>query len=153
MLLRLPLDVIHHVIYDMLDCESRVCLNRLLPPHERHARKLGVVTCIDHQIKVSCLMLRSVFDRFCASPAFSHSRIQCLCDALSRAATPPHTTIMLHHPSFRASILNKAEMVMREHGTWGHGGRLRRKMRRVAKRVIRFCAALEEKERERRTTL
>ena len=142
MLLRLPLDVIHHVIRHMLDYESNVCLNRVLPPHERRCTQMTPSACISHQIRVSCLTIGSVMSRMNDTPGSSAARAACYYRALTLSITPPHTLLIRHHPLFTNTLLTKAHQVLRDRGTaimLAVPRAARKRLYRAASRVIRVA--------------
>ena len=143
MLLRLPLDVIQHVIRHMLDYESKVCLNRVLPPPERACTKMAPSACISHQVKVSCLTLSSVMTRMGVTPASSTARAACYSRALTLAITPPHTILIRHYNLFTNTLLTQAHKVLRDRETpimLAVSRSARKRLYRAASRVIKLCA-------------
>ena len=124
----------------MLDYESRVCLNRVLPPHERACTKMAPSACTSHQVSVSCLTLGSVISRIADTPAYSMARTACVARALTLAITPPHTVVIRHYSLFANMLLAKAHQVLRDRGTacmLAVPRPERKRLYRIAARVIR----------------
>jgi hypothetical protein len=146
MLMRLPVDVLQHVVLPMLDYESRVCLNRVLPANERCCLKMCRNRCIAHQIAVSCLAIQSVLDRLEASPPCSSARIACYTDVFRRSIAPPHSILIARHARYKAVLIDKAiEMMLSKRGEkWGQPRRVWKAMHRAAARALRVCAALQD---------
>lgn len=144
MLQSLPPDVIHHVIWHMLDYESKVCLNRVLPPDERACTKMAPSECTLHQVRVSCLTIGSVLRRMNDTPALSLARAACFYKALTLAIRPPHTILISHYDYFKNTLLTKADQVLGNRGLarmLSVPRRARKRLYRAALRVIKFCTS------------
>ena len=143
MLLHLPLDVIHYVVREMLDYESKICLNRVLPPHERCCTRMKQSACISHQIKVSCLVLSSVI-RPINEASDPMRRAACIFKCFERVVTPPHTLLIEHEPAFKLVLSGRAEKVLSDRDMHAPcmlalSRNTRKRLYRAAARVIRAC--------------
>lgn len=145
MLLRLPLDVIHYVIRDMLDYESKVCMNQVLLPRDRFCSRFQSKECIRHQTKVSSAALKSVLDR-CSSVLWYDPmyRVKTVRTLLARATSAPHIILITLYHEFRAEVWQKADdvLVARAHKpAWlmRLTRNVRKRLYRTARRAIRVC--------------
>lgn len=56
-------DILHGIIFPMLDYDSRIHLNRVLPPEERKTVKLPKHACFSHDIHVQIKRIKSHITR------------------------------------------------------------------------------------------
>jgi hypothetical protein len=148
MLTRLPLDLLRYVIRDMLDYESRVCLNRVLPPRDRYCTRLSRDACVDHQVHVSAKTLNSVFNHRndALDPA---QRSACLTTLLERAVQPPHIILLEMKPGFRSVLRTRAEeiltyRVLRHYWLMRITRNARKRLYRAARAALLVCNGFSE---------
>jgi len=94
----MPLDVIHHHLFPLLDHPTRIQMNRLLPPHERKSTRLKKEVIIEF----SALFSRAMIQRLMKTMATSTQRVFLkACREFNRS----HFHCLRHFNSFQKKFL------------------------------------------------
>jgi len=106
-------DIIHECIFPCLDYESRIQMNRVLPPIERYRTRFSKDEIVRHELYVVTAILKrklNSIETICGSTRTIRMRTkaQRLIQMLQWVNPEKRTVIMMqHYPSFHTVIIDK----------------------------------------------
>jgi hypothetical protein len=135
----LPLeDVIHETIIHMLDYESRIQFNQFLLPFERlPPRRLTQKECIQHEISVQILLIKSQLDFIGDSKSTKLKKSQRLCSFISNLGKRGCIVSYYFH-RFRDAIIDKFTNILDPTSDTIQGASpyFKKKLRRVVEELL-----------------
>lgn len=102
----LPTDIIYYEIFPFLDYDSRVTANAMLPPIDRHKKKLRSEALLKFTMKLSTCRLKTILNAY--NKATNPVQRNRLMLRLWRTV-PKHSELLRHCEKFRCIVQTKAE--------------------------------------------
>ena len=138
----LPLDVIREYIFPRLDYESRIELNRCLPPWDRLSKKMDRASVEGHDRRTTTATVKTYLHKleWVWTP---NDRYKLCIKMFALFFKPRYLNLVRHQHDFRTALLEKLDSLKNPH--WHHHGlypdidvttRLLKTMKRLKKRVL-----------------
>ena len=115
---KLPLeDVIHELLFPMLDYDSRIQFNQILMPYERHSKRLVKKDILQHEILVQTRLIRSQMNIIGDRHYTKLIRCQRLCSLLNNFRFGKRGRILVEYlPQLRDAVIVKFNEFLNPNG-------------------------------------
>lgn len=100
-------DILHGIIMPMLDYESRIHLNRVLPPIERYAKRIPKSVCLGHDGYIIMKNIKSHLNYIEERSFKKAKRCKKIIALIETLKTDKCINFIMNHPKFREAIVTK----------------------------------------------